>query len=1618
MDTLGLSHPRVRTRSDHACTRRLQDMTIEDAVHKTESHVIAGNWEEPIQLEVCLRARGIRDLAALHRSRLPSGTYSRLSRDQRQSLRDIPLHALKGDARAIWAFLFEDDHYDCYLRVSRYDRQGKPSLELAFAADSPRATNRSLVDALGGWSLVLAGELLADESRFFVHRVERVRPSRACGGALRIGVQVRLSVVFDAEPHLSSRMVRTHHSGRQPVPAGLMEWLHALPRAADYQAAVQERLEHWQHYLNVLHRLAEEKQWSVRYTGYRTGRSPAYLVFALEGKVPWQLLRNTRGDPVLVAPDDEADDYSAAGYDRAEEDSWIELGVVDRVDQRHRRVTVQLSDELLGQLDDLDDLVPRRGWLKHSAHLEQTEINRLEQGLKRFADGDARNPNLGSFLFDASLARTSAVSLEEPDTLWAVGSGRRASLLNDMQREAVERALLAPDLYLIKGPPGTGKTHVIAELCRQLVARRQRVLIASQSNLAVDNAIARLTLDGPVRAVRYGPEHRVEEEGKPFHESRVVARWLAETRESCRNFWDQVGKLVEDRERIEAVVDRMDRYIPRVRLEAEQRERVRLLHDRRTDLEEQLKAARAERDACVRQAAAIQEALEWCRDHVGRDSTASPLATRQEIPSAPTPSPLPPHVRDLVGPLVENEPAYTAYSGGVHSLYKPLPTLMGRDAFERALSGQAREADTSGAFEWFALHVGMARLAERVLDAFESARPVLDKVERYMKDYHALLAESARIEQRIQTSVREIQQGEAQRESIERALATLRRHRHVVQSWLDSLPARSGALQRWAEAAQQELTRPRGHEQALLRVLERFPIRDIVPPRCDGDHNFIRQVEARLADAVLERFKPRIGRARFLASVGNILGEFDQLTTALRARMAELEAAMNDASVPPEKVAAARSASTVGARTQGFRPSSLSATLIGWAADGPHAPVTNWRAVLDNFHRGVVEGSFLERMLNGLTGYFDRFSSRARTANRLLDGYRQYAEALACAEEHRTAALTAAEWARNELSPGVLCEELRTCLDAALRGELQSMAANLNAVQARLDETDTSLREARERLAHREAEAAIHGERLQRARDLLHTAVTDIPVDYESLRHLGECASECAATGDVSRAKGHLDRWDALRTRFNDWIRDVDVAPELNGFVHVLETILDRHAKAADSTKARVDELLAELEQVEADQQRAEQEIQRLTGDPDSDFPGWWKANGPRIVAQTWDQRVRTLFRRIDPSATLDPLLEVRNTLAELAQKRERHKSFHERFSALAREWMARLEQQETALHSDLRPLYVRHANVIATTCSQTGTQRFRDEYGTFDVVIVDEVSKATPPELLLPTLLGRRCILIGDDRQLPPMLGHNTIRELAEELGLPEGDLQHLKRSPFAELWTKARPEIKTMLHVQYRMHDDIMRVVNQFYDEKLECGLNNPDVERAHGFSTPWLSPSAHVVWLNMPPIEPCREKKDGTSYYNDGEIDVIHRVLAELNDQWRHRVAAGEPPKAVGVISFYAAQVERLRSRLLDDRGRFDALDLRVGTVDRFQGMERPVIIASMVRNNADGDIGFAKTPERINVALSRAQQLLLLVGSVPLFAYEARDPVARAIYQRVLEAVEAKGAIVDGASFLGH
>jgi DNA polymerase III delta prime subunit len=317
-----------------------------------------------------------------------------------------------------------------------------------------------------------------------------------------------------------------------------------------------------------------------------------------------------------------------------------------------------------------------------------------------------------------------------------------------------------------------------------------------------------------------------------------------------------------------------------------------------------------------------------------------------------------------------------------------------------------------------------------------------------------------------------------------------------------------------------------------------------------------------------------------------------------------------------------------------------------------------------------------------------------------------------------------------------------------------------------------------------------------------------------------------------------------------------------------------------------------------------------------------------------------------------------------------------------------------------------------------------------FDTVIMDEASKATPPELILPLCFAKRSIVIGDHRQLPPMLNEKDFREALQEAGAghlaDEIDREFTETSQFERmiLNPKVSSTIISRCNIQYRMHPDINKVIKQFYLDEggLEPAqelIENADdhnlhniFSRHHGlFFQDFIDANTHTIWVNVK----TPEMREGTSITNEGEVKAIRMVIEILKkadgfdafqkhwdfikDDFKRM-----QEKEIGVISFYGAQ-KRLIKRSLAGVG----VSLKINTVDRFQGMERNIIIVSTVRSNIqtvfggkikpNQDSGFAKSPQRLNVSLSRGKRLLIVVGNKDFFE-QVSDKTGRPLYKNAI------------------
>lgn len=334
--------------------------------------------------------------------------------------------------------------------------------------------------------------------------------------------------------------------------------------------------------------------------------------------------------------------------------------------------------------------------------------------------------------------------------------------------------------------------------------------------------------------------------------------------------------------------------------------------------------------------------------------------------------------------------------------------------------------------------------------------------------------------------------------------------------------------------------------------------------------------------------------------------------------------------------------------------------------------------------------------------------------------------------------------------------------------------------------------------------------------------------------------------------------------------------------------------------------------------------------------------------------------------------------------------------------WKTELIEKDKHSRTEFSRLYRSNVNLVAATCSICGSPDFYysyvDMFGEcsrnnmfFDVVIMDEASKATPLEMAVPLVLGKKIIVIGDHKQLPPMMDENTIDSALEKIGKKDlAEKLQKAESQFKRLFeaaAKVRKTVVATLDTQYRMHEQIMNTIKQFYQEELaatgglKCGIvetmDIPDLKnkgsRWHGISiNPIISPNTHAVWIDVK----TPETSLNPGYRNDGElkaIDLVLRALEQADGYKEFQDSQTKPEdKEIGIITFYSAQSREIKKKY---KGRA----YRIDVVDRFQGMERNIVIVSTVRSNAKNNIGFAKEIERINVAFSRARRLLIVVGN---------------------------------------
>jgi hypothetical protein len=297
--------------------------------------------------------------------------------------------------------------------------------------------------------------------------------------------------------------------------------------------------------------------------------------------------------------------------------------------------------------------------------------------------------------------------------------------------------------------------------------------------------------------------------------------------------------------------------------------------------------------------------------------------------------------------------------------------------------------------------------------------------------------------------------------------------------------------------------------------------------------------------------------------------------------------------------------------------------------------------------------------------------------------------------------------------------------------------------------------------------------------------------------------------------------------------------------------------------------------------------------------------------------------------------------------------------------WMERLGRS-----GDFVEALLTNAQVLGGTC--IGVARYRDLRSVeFDLCIVDEASKATATETLVPMVRSKRWILVGDQNQLPPFQEEALRdRELIEEFELDSGELS---RTLFDRMLAGLPAHSRCALNVQRRMTEAIGELVSRcFYGGSLTSLGPEPLP------ALPGLLPRPVTWWTtsSLPNREEVRGGVDGRSYSNPAEVRAVRELISRLI--FMQRAAALPRGLEVLVLAPYSAQVAELRRQIDSVAGQLEAFRVEVNTIDAVQGREADLVIFSTVRSNLSDKVGFLESDKRANVALSRARRGLIIVG----------------------------------------
>ena len=318
-----------------------------------------------------------------------------------------------------------------------------------------------------------------------------------------------------------------------------------------------------------------------------------------------------------------------------------------------------------------------------------------------------------------------------------------------------------------------------------------------------------------------------------------------------------------------------------------------------------------------------------------------------------------------------------------------------------------------------------------------------------------------------------------------------------------------------------------------------------------------------------------------------------------------------------------------------------------------------------------------------------------------------------------------------------------------------------------------------------------------------------------------------------------------------------------------------------------------------------------------------------------------------------------------------------------------------------------RSRQLVIGTCVGIGQRHIGIADNLYDWVIVDEAARSISSELAIAMQSGTRILLVGDHKQLPPLYSDEHKNALARRLGISKRgeELDQALGSDFERVFlSEYGKQTCATLKTQYRMAPAIGSLVSEcFYENVLENGKTANDVPNIYSKLPEKLK--SCVMWLDTTSLPNAyhKEEKKGSLFNRAEAKEIISLLQSFQNDKTfinseiiRNCLARNE--QAIGVICMYGAQKKLIRDLFnqnsWDDN--FHRL-VKIDSVDSYQGKENRVIILSLTRHDKACSTGFLHLPNRINVALSRAMDKLIIVGAKTMWEHpkNSKTPLAKVL-----------------------